>query len=256
MKINVAQNPEISRLFAARANPWAHKYDPAPWNDVSHTAYEIYLNRYQPVIERVAAALATPIDRPAKLAILLHKYDDALLHMLSGRPIPEMAVMRKNFMHFLSSTCLSTNCYAYGLDMRHGFRAGDLLTPGYRENVGEECSVPMVGKTISALFDGLAKDGLTFFNGDPNRDRPPEGFYLMALLVHHDEKKTGSIKDFHFIRYDRDGGCSHKLGHEYVSRSYVGKDIVDPTQPGTFGNYKYEGCLLVPAVLPQHQLMI
>jgi hypothetical protein len=159
-------------------------------------------------------------------------------------------------MKLLNSTSFSTNCYAYALNVREGLRAGDLLTPGYLKDVGGERSQPMEGKTITALFDGLAKDGFEFFSGDPNRDQPPAGYYLTAVLTYPaPDKAPDVIKDFHFIRYDRDGGCSHKLGHGYVVRlDQEGRMLTDPTKPGAFGHYQHQGTILVPAVLPQHRL--
>ena len=254
MKINRNQSGALSALFQARANPWAPKYEQALWNDCSETAYEMTIKRYASVLGTAASVLGTQINRPAHVATLLRLYNDDLLNMITRADPADIKLMRGSLMHFLDTTCMSTNCYAYGLDIRRGFRPGDLLTPGYRSQVGAECSHPLIGKNISTLFDGLAKDGFEFFKGHPNSDRPPEGFYLTALLIHHDDARPGKIKDFHFVRYDRDGGCSHKLGHSYVSRSYIGKDMTDPMKPGFFGDYKYEGCILVPSVLPQHNL--
>lgn len=254
MKINKDHSAEISRLFAARANPWAPKYEPEFWNDCSETAYEINIKRYEPILAKLNAAFNISIDRPSVLGRVLRTYSDDNLRLVTDRSEIEIKAMRKNFTHFLNTTFLSTNCYAYALNIRRGFRPGDLLTPGYLGQIGGECSQEMIGKNISTLFDGLAKDGFEFFKGHPNHDRPPAGFYLAALLVHHDKDRPGKLRDFHFVRYDRDGGCSHKMGHSYASRSYVGKTIVDPTTPHAFGAYKYEGSILVPAVMPQHQL--
>ena len=254
MKIKTNQPGALSALFQARANPWAPKYEHALWNDFSEPAYEMTLKRYNPVLSAAAKVLGIQIDRPAHVAQLLRLYSDDLLNMITRVDPADIKRMRGDLMHFLDTTGMSTNCYAYGLDIRRGFKPGDLLTPGYLSQVGGDCSQTLANKNISTLFDGLAKDGFEFFNGHPNRDRPPEGFYLTALLIHHDDTQPGKIKDFHFVRYDRDGGCSHKLGHSYVGRSYVGKDIIDPMKPGSFGDYKYEGCILVPSVLPQYNL--
>lgn len=254
MKINKGRQSGISGLFQARANPWAPKYEQHLWNDVSQTAYDLTFKRYEPVLQAAAKAVGFKIDRSSAVARLLHNFSDDNLRLVTDRPEHEISIMRGKFMHFLNTTCMSTNCYAYGLDIRHGFKPGDLLTPGYLKEIGGACNQPLIGKSVTALFDGLAKDGFAFFNGHPNRDRPPAGFYLTALLVHHDKSHHDKIRDFHFVRYDRDGGCSHKPGHGYVSRSNRGKDIIDPTGPGAFDDYKYEGCILVPAVLPQHQL--
>lgn len=249
MKINNDHSPEVSRLFAARANQWAPKYEPDLWNDVSQTAYDVSVKRYEPQLSRIRGALGLSLDRPHAVASLLERYNDELLGMLTQAPAPTLQIMRRNFMHLLDTTCMSTNCYAYALDVRKGFKPGDLLTPGYRKAPGGECSVPMDGGKLSNLFDGLAQDGIEIFTGDPNRDAAPEGFYLAALLVRMAENKPGTLKDFHFIRYDRDGGCSHKLGHEYVSRSYLGKTITDPTKPGLMPGYQHMATLKVPACL-------
>lgn len=248
MKINNDIKPEIAALFAARANPWAPKYEPQLWNDVSQSAYDLTVKRYEPHLSKIRSALGDPLDRPFKVAGLMSRYNDDLLHMLTGAPVPELAVMRRNFMHYLGSTCMSANCYAYSLDLRAGFKPGDLLTPGYRTEVGRVCSVEMEGRKLTALFDGLAKDGVEEFSGDPNRDLPPDGYYLSALLIKAKENTPDTIKDFHFIRYDRDGGCSHKAGHDNVCRSYLGKDLIDPTKPGIMPGYQHIATLKVPAV--------
>ncbi len=247
MKINTDIKPEIAALFAARANPWAPKYEPQLWNDVSQSAYDLTVKRYESHLSKVRAALSNPLDRPFKMADLMARYNDDLLHMLTGAPVPELEVMRKNFMHYLNTTCMSSNCYAYSLDMREGFKPGDLLTPGYRTEVGRVCSVEMEGRKLTALFDGLAKDGIEQFSGDPNRDAAPDAYYLSALLIKPKEGKSDTIQDFHFIRYDRDGGCSHKAGHSYVTRSYLGKDLTDPTKPDVMPGYQHIATLKVPA---------
>ena len=249
MKIKKNHNAEVSRLFAQRANPWAPKYEPALWNDASQTAFEMNMKRYEEHLNRIGAVLGDKLDRPHKMATLMRHFDDQLLQRLTDAPLPELGVMRKNFMRLLNSTCMSTNCYAYALNIRHGFKPGDLLTPGSRHAVGGECSVPMNGYNLTVLFDGLAKDGIQTFAGDPNRDLPPAGFYLVALLVRMAENNPDALRDFHFIRYDRDGGCSHKPGHDYVSRSYMGREIIDPTQPNTMPFYRHVATLQVPAVL-------
>lgn len=255
MKINKNQSSGVSALFSFRANPWAPKYEQGLWNDASQGAYELTTRVYKPVLEAAAHALGVKVDRPAKVADLLRRFSDNNLHLITGKPEAEIATMRGKFMHFLNTTAFSTNCYAYALNIRKGLQPGDLLTPGYLKDAGGECSKLMEGRSVSALFDGLAKDGLALFDGHPDRDHPPEGYYLAAVLVNNIEG-TGNIKDFHFIRYDRDGGCSHKLGHGYVTRlNPQGQEIVDPTKAGAFGGYRYEGCIMVPAVLPQHRLM-
>lgn len=249
MKINQNHHAEVSKLFAARANPWAPKFEPALWNDVSQTAYDIQVKRYEPHLAKLRTALADPLDRPHKLAVLLARYNDDLLQMLTKAPAHEITVMRRNFMHLLDSTCMSTNCYAYMLDKRQNFKPGDLLTPGYRHAIGGDCSAPLAGRNLAALFAGLAQDGIEIFSGDPNRDRAPDGYYLGALLVRMADNNPEHLKDFHFIRYDRDGRCSHKLGHEYASRSYMGRDIIDPTKPDMMPGYRHAATLMVPAVL-------
>ncbi len=251
MKINDGQDPRISALFAARANMWAPKYEPQFWNVASQGAYNALADSYKDILDAAAERLALKLDRPGKVAQFLRQYSDDNLRLVTGRDESEIAVMRKRFSSFLETTSFSTNCYAYALNVRQGMRAGDLLTPGHLKDVGGECSQPMQGKTITALFDGLAKDGFNVFDGDPNRDRPPEGHYLSAVLV-RPGARADQIYDFHFIRYDRDGGCSHKLGHSYVTRlDHNGQPLTDPTKPEAFSGYKYQGSIIIPAVLPQ-----
>lgn len=252
MKINACHSSGVSALFAKRANMWAPKYEPQLWNVASQGAYNALAESYKDILDVAAQRLALKLDRPNKVAQFLRQYSDDNLRLVTGREEGEIAVMRKRFQSFLGTTSFSTNCYAYALNVRQGMRAGDLLTPGHLQDVGGNCSQPMQGKTMTALFEGLAKDGFGLFNGDPNRDRPPEGHYLAAVLV-RPEQAAGKIHDFHFIRYDRDGGCSHKLGHGYVTRfDHNGQPLTDPTKPHAFSGYKYEGCIAVPAVLPQH----
>lgn len=254
MKINNDHNAKISALFAARANMWAPKYEPQFWNVASQGAYNALAGSYKDILDAAAEKLALRLDRPNKVAQFLRRFTDDNLRLVTGRETGEIATMRQRFMSFLETTSFSTNCYAYALNVREGMRAGDLLTPGYLNDAGGEYSQPMEGKTITALFDGLARDGFAVFNGDPNRDRPQEGHYLAAVLV-KPGKTADTIHDFHFIRYDRDGGCSHKLGHGYVTRlDHNGQLLTDPVSPEAFSGYRYEGCIAVPAVLPQHTL--
>lgn len=251
MKINNDHDSAISALFAARANMWAPKYEPQLWNVASQGAYNALAERYKDILDVAAERLALRLDRPNKVAQLLRQYSDDNLRLVTGREEGEITTMRQRFMAFLGTTSFSTNCYAYALNAREGMRPGDLLTPGYVKNIGGECSQPMEGKTITALFDGLAKDGLPLFDGDPNRDHAPAGSYLAAVLV-KPGVSSDKIYDFHFIRYDRDGGCSHKLGHGYVTRlDHNGRPLTDPTKPEAFSGYRYEGSIVVPAVLPQ-----
>lgn len=64
------------------------------------------------------------------------------------------------------------------------------------------------------------------------------------------------MDDFHFVRYDRDGSCSHKTGHGYVTNlDHTGCVITDPTTQEIYLDYKYNGCILIPSVLPQHKFL-
>lgn len=254
MKINNSHDSRLSALFAARANVWAPKYEPQLWNVASQGAYNALVDNYKDILDVAADKMALKLDRPNKVAQLLRRFSDDNLRLVTGRDADEIRLMRKRFLSFLGTTSFSTNCYAYALNMRQGMQAGDLLAPGHVKDIGGSCSQPLRENTVTALFEGLAKDGIAVFTGAPNRDMPPPGYYLTAVLVKPAEE-AGRIRDFHFIRYDRDGGCSHKLGHGYVTRlDHNGQPLIDPTQPDAFGGYKYEGCVAVPAVLPQHDL--
>lgn len=241
---------ELSKLYKRRANPWAPKYEPELWNDCNQRAYDVTFKRYSPIIDAASKAFGLRIDRPAAVMHLLSKFSDDNLRLVTGREIHEIMVMRKNFMHFLNTTAMSTNCYAYALNVRHGFKPGDLLTPGHLRSPGGECSHPI--KSITSLFENLAYDGMRLFDGNPNKDLPPDYHYLVAVLTRHDTD-TGEMRDVHFIRYDRDGKCSHKLSHEIACRSNLkGGDIVDPTAPSAFTDYKYQACIVVPSILHHH----
>ncbi len=250
MKINKG-NPDLSTLFQARANPWAPKYEPQMWNDRSLGQFDAAITRHRDTLECAARALRYEMLSP-HIARMLSEYTDSMVSKLACTTQQEARTMRQDLMVFLNSTVLSTNCYAYALNIREGFAPGSKLTPGYLAEMGKRATVPLNGN-LSLLFDGLAEDGISFFAGDPNRDQPPAGYYLTALLV-RDHPITGMMEDFHFVRYDRDGSCSHKTGHGYVTNlDHAGRVITDPVTQEVHPNYKYQGCVLIPSVLPQHK---
>lgn len=251
MKINNEPPDSLKSLFAVRANPWAPKYEQELWNDSSVGQFESTVEGYKDILLCAAAILDCQMQSQ-DIAFILRRYNDAELSEKTNAELLDVKTMRRDMMRFLNSTTLSTNCYAYALNMRRGFPPGSKLTPGQLDYWKDDPTRQLHGN-LRLVFDGLARDGIEWFKGDPNKDKAPEGYYLAAFMTKL-HPISGWMEDYHFIRYDRDGGCSHKTGHGYVTNlDHKGRVIADPTTQEIMPGYEYKGCVMVPAVLPQHR---
>lgn len=245
MKININRSGDLSALFAARANPWAPKYEPGLWNDRSEGAFAGLIDRHFYFLTRTLK-LFDLREGTVGLSQLFTRFDTVDIAHKAGVPVDFVKQIRGDVMSFMHSTMYSTNCYAYALNIRDGLPPGAKLFPGQLAERYTQPTIPWQGD-YAQVVEGALKDGLRLFEGDPSHDKVPEAFYLAALHVRpqNDQKQA----DYHFLRVDRHGGASHKNGHGYVTNlDFAGAEIADPFNDTILPGYRPYAAFLVPCV--------
>ncbi|MFN3827023.1 MAG: hypothetical protein ACK4NR_05285 [Micavibrio sp.] len=245
MTINNRPANYLTRHFAERANPWAPKYEPVLWNDRSEGAFMTALSTHTDGLERALKAFDLR-EGTIGLSRLFGGYSDDVIAQQMNTDQDHVAGIRKTVFSFLNSTMFSTNCYAYALNVRDGLPAGAKLFPGSLADRHKDHIVEWDGD-VDQIIEGAIKDGLRLFEGDPDHDKVPDAYYLVAL--HTRPAAKDQPHDFHFIRTDRHGGISHKNGHGYVTNlNSAGRDIMNLKAP-VLPQYKYRASFLVPCVM-------
>ena len=119
---------------------------------------------------------------------------------------------------------LSTNCYAYALDIRTGFQDGDKLQPG-QFNGTDLTEITVQSVNTAAKNDATASER-TFESVLPDKSCPSDT-YEIALIIDPLDDENDLITDYHWLRLNPDGTWSHKPGHQPVTNVDASGNIIE-----------------------------
>lgn len=238
-------------------NPAAPVYDPALWNEGVVQAQKL-----PKVVKTFCESAGIPAPEGVSDKVFLRCFDlvnrvklgkaeltdhkRALIEQSLNVPLEAVSVLHDSVQSHLNFAVFK-NCYAYSRDDQDmsvsmfssampGERAGSLFPTRQVKSYSRS-------EYRRFLVDACEKDGLEYIGLEPRRS---EGFYLTALFV-----AISSImdeKDFHFVREDRDGKFSHKMGSGFVNRlDDYDRPIMDPADARFYfyeTEYSFEGYFL------------